>query len=195
MLVASPGASLPTARRGASSWIGAWAPWQLAHVVMSRFSWGVNPRPHPRNGDRQQGVTASRSWCELTAGAQLATLDAWAHACICHRSPTLNGPHRRSGETISAVEYKQGADRHANTVRPGPFENRHPQRDPNAAPNRKGHSRLHRSACRNFQTETPCTTRPKAMINVAVCVGVRMCSQTAVAAARRARTHKSRAPA
>jgi hypothetical protein len=57
VLVASPGASRATARRGASSRIGAWAPWQLAHVLMSRFSWGVNPRHHPRNADRQQRVT------------------------------------------------------------------------------------------------------------------------------------------
>src|ERR1700730_10104807 len=62
VLVASPGAALPTARRGASSWIGAWAPWQLAHVVMSWFSWGVQSGD-PRNGDRKQGVRASRSWC------------------------------------------------------------------------------------------------------------------------------------
>jgi hypothetical protein len=47
----------------ASSWTGAWVPWQLAHVVISGFRWGVNPRHHPRNGDRQQRVRASRSWC------------------------------------------------------------------------------------------------------------------------------------
>jgi hypothetical protein len=69
VLVASPGASLPTARRGASSWIGAWAPLQLAHVVMSRFSWGVNRRHHPRNGDRQQRVRASQSWCAQPASS------------------------------------------------------------------------------------------------------------------------------
>jgi hypothetical protein len=33
VLRASPGASLPTARRGASSWIGAGRPWQLTHLI------------------------------------------------------------------------------------------------------------------------------------------------------------------
>jgi hypothetical protein len=32
-------------------------PGSSLHVVMSRFSWGVNPRHHPRNEDRQQRVT------------------------------------------------------------------------------------------------------------------------------------------
>jgi hypothetical protein len=48
LLCASSGSPLTvraaTARRGASSWIGNWAPWQLAHVVMSRFSWGFRRR-------------------------------------------------------------------------------------------------------------------------------------------------------
>jgi DDE superfamily endonuclease len=32
-------------------------------IVISGFPWGVNLRHHPRNGDRQQRVRASRSWC------------------------------------------------------------------------------------------------------------------------------------
>jgi len=43
-----------------------------------------------------------------------------------------------------------------------------------AAGETNGHSRLQRSACRSFQTEIPCTTSPKVMIKVAVCIGVRM---------------------
>jgi hypothetical protein len=61
VLVASPGASLPTARRGASSWTGG-APWQLACFCDIRVS-SVNPRQHPKKGVRQQPVRASRSWC------------------------------------------------------------------------------------------------------------------------------------
>src|SRR4029453_1722193 len=44
-----------------------------------------------------------------------------------------------------------------------------------------GHSRCHCKARRSFQTATPCTISPKAMIRLAVCTGVRTCSQTAAA--------------
>jgi hypothetical protein len=46
VLVASPGASLSTARRGASSCTGAWAPSQLNPVLMTGFQWGVNQPEH-----------------------------------------------------------------------------------------------------------------------------------------------------
>src|SRR5262245_21572018 len=104
-----------------------------------------------------------------------------AHASIRRDAASLDGLHRRSGEAIRAVEHEHHAHGDADVVRTGPSENRHPKGTPKAAPNRNGHSRLQRSACRNFQTETPCTTSPKAMINVAVCIGVRMCSQTPAA--------------
>jgi hypothetical protein len=48
-------------------------------------------------------------------------------------------------------------------------------------PTRNGHSILHRKAWRSFHTEKPCTRRPKTTINVAVCIGVRTCNQTAAA--------------
>ena len=48
-----------------------------------------------------------------------------------------------------------------------------PNGTPKAAPTRIGHSRLQCRASRNFHTETPCTTRPNAMIKVAVCNGER----------------------
>ena len=76
VLVASPGASLPTARRGASSWTGAWAPWQLAHVVMSGFPWGVNSETPPK----KRGPPATGKGEPILVRlqpAQLAALDAW----------------------------------------------------------------------------------------------------------------------
>jgi hypothetical protein len=100
VLVASPGASLPTARRGASSWIGAWAPWQLARILISRFSMGrQSARPPKKRGPPATGK--GKPILVRLQPAQLAALDAW----IARQDARLSRPEaiRRLVEQALAV--------------------------------------------------------------------------------------------
>ena len=78
VLVASPGASLRTARRALRTGLALERLAQLAHVVISGFPWGVNRRHHPRNGGRQQRVRASRSWCAYSRPSLPLWMLGWA---------------------------------------------------------------------------------------------------------------------
>ena len=75
VLVASPGASLPTARRGASSWTGA-RPWQLAYFCDIR----VSMKRQSATAPKKRGPPATGKGEPILVRlqpAQLAALDAW----------------------------------------------------------------------------------------------------------------------
>src|SRR5437016_4321406 len=103
------------------------------------------------------------------------------YACIRRCSAALDGLHRRPCQAVSAVEHEHQAHRDANVVRPRPFENRDSQRDSKRAAEQEPPEPTPLQRVPQFPDRDARTTRPKAMIKVAVCAGVRMCSQMAAA--------------
>ena len=101
VLLASPGASLPTARRGASSWTGGLGtPWQLAYfcditVSMKRQSAAAPKKRGPPATGKGEPILVRLQ------PAQLAALDAW----IAHQGAQLSRPEaiRRLLEQALAV--------------------------------------------------------------------------------------------
>jgi hypothetical protein len=100
VLLASPGASLPTARRGASSWMALGAPWQLAYfcdirVYMKRQSAAPPKKRGPPATGKGEPILVRLQ------PAQLAALDAW----IARQDAQLSRPEaiRRLLEQALAV--------------------------------------------------------------------------------------------
>ena len=100
VLVASPGASLLTARRGASSWTGAGSTWQLADFCDIRVSMKRQSATPPK----KRGPPATGKGEPILVRlqpAQLAGLDAW----IARQDAQLSRPEaiRRLLEQAFAV--------------------------------------------------------------------------------------------